>query len=86
MSRQDVIKALKVSEREAPYVWDVQDEDERPATPDELAHGLALARKRGRVADSGVNGADRMSPLKMHPGFSSSRRDSIQAFGIIQKN
>ena len=54
MSRKDVIKALKVCEREAPYVWDGQDEDERPATTEELAHGLALARKRGRPAGSGV--------------------------------
>ena len=54
MSRKDVINALKVSEREAPYVWDGQDEDERPATTEELAHGLALARKRGRPAGSGV--------------------------------
>eukprot|EP01032_Pedospumella_encystans_P020727 gene20728-biopygen16907 len=30
------------------------DEDERPATTEELAHGLALARKRGRPAGSGV--------------------------------
>jgi len=54
MSRQDVITALKSKEREAPYVWDGQDEDERPATSDELAHGMALARKRGRPAGSGV--------------------------------
>jgi uncharacterized protein (DUF4415 family) len=54
MSRKDVITALKVKEREAPYVWDGQDEDERPATTEELAHGLALARKRGRPAGSGV--------------------------------
>ena len=54
MSRKDVIKALKVSEREASYAWDGHDEDERPATPEELAHGLALARKRGRPAGSGV--------------------------------
>ena len=54
MSRKDVIKASKVSEREAPYVWDGQDEDDRPATPEELAQGLALARKRGRPAGSGV--------------------------------
>ena len=54
MSRKDVIQALKVSEREAPHVWDGQDEDERPATTEELAHGLALARKRGRPAGSGV--------------------------------
>jgi uncharacterized protein (DUF4415 family) len=54
MSRKDVITALKVSEREAPYVWDGQDEDDRPATTEELAHGIALARKRGRPAGSGV--------------------------------
>ena len=54
MSRKDVIKALKVKEREAPYVWDGHDDDERPATPEELAHGLTLARKRGRPAGSGV--------------------------------
>jgi uncharacterized protein (DUF4415 family) len=54
MSRKDVITALKAKEREAPYVWDGQDEDDRPATPEELAHGIALARKRGRPAGSGV--------------------------------
>ena len=54
MSRKDLIKALKVKEREAPYVWNGQDEDERPATPEELSLGLALARKRGRPAGSGV--------------------------------
>jgi uncharacterized protein (DUF4415 family) len=54
MSRKDVITALKAKEREAPYVWDGQDEDDRPATPEELAHGVALARKRGRPAGSGV--------------------------------
>jgi hypothetical protein len=43
MSCHDVIKALKVSERVAPYVWDGQDEDERPATPEELLHGLAVS-------------------------------------------
>jgi len=54
MSREELITALKVKELEAPYVWDGQDEDERPATPGELAHRLALARKRGRPAGSGV--------------------------------
>jgi uncharacterized protein (DUF4415 family) len=54
MSRKDVIKALKAKEREVPYVWDGLNEDERPATAEELAHGLALARKRGRPAGSGV--------------------------------
>ena len=54
MSRKDVITALKAKEREAPYVWDGQDEVERPATPEELAHGLEQARKRGRPAGSGV--------------------------------
>ena len=54
MSREDVITTLKAKEREAPYVWDGQDEDERPATPEELADGVAQARKRGRPAGSGV--------------------------------
>ncbi|WP_367185256.1 BrnA antitoxin family protein [Limnohabitans sp. Rim8] len=54
MSLEELITALKVKEREAPYVWDGQDEDERTATPEELAHRLALARKRGRPAGSGV--------------------------------
>ncbi len=54
LSRKDVIKSLKVKEREAPYVWDGQHEDERPATPGELSRGLALARKRGSPAGSGV--------------------------------
>ena len=54
MSRKEVITALKAKEREAPYVWDGHDEDERPATTDELTRGLALARKRGRPAGSGV--------------------------------
>lgn len=54
MSREAVIDALKVCEREAPYIWDGQDEDERPATAQELAHGLASARKRGRPAGGGL--------------------------------
>jgi hypothetical protein len=40
MSRQDLIKALKVSELEAPYVWDGQDLDDRPTKPQELSQGL----------------------------------------------
>lgn len=54
MSREAVIDALKVCEREAPYIWDGQDEDEQTATAQEWVHGLALARKRGRPAGSGV--------------------------------
>ena len=54
MSRKEVIKALKVSERLAPYVWDGQDEDDRPATASELAQCLVMARKRGRPAGSGI--------------------------------
>jgi uncharacterized protein (DUF4415 family) len=54
MKREALLQALKVSEREAPYVWDGKDEDDRPATPEELAQGLAAVRKRGRPAGSGV--------------------------------
>lgn len=41
MCLQDVITAYKVKEREVPRVWDGQDEDERPATTEELARSLA---------------------------------------------
>ena len=42
MSRKDVIKALKAKEREVPYVWDGLNEDERPATAEELAQHQSL--------------------------------------------
>ena len=52
-------KRLAAALRELPpqpdYVWDGQDDDDRPATPDELESALAAsANKRGRPAGSGT--------------------------------
>jgi uncharacterized protein (DUF4415 family) len=54
MKHEDLVRALKAAEREAPYVWDGVDEDDQPATPAELGQALLLAKKRGRPAGSGV--------------------------------
>jgi hypothetical protein len=56
MNREAVIKAVKVKESAVAHVWDGHDEEDRPATPQELARALASAQKRGRLTDSGVKG------------------------------
>ena len=55
MNRKAVLAAVRALPPEKDFVWDGVDEDDRPATPDELAAGLEATRaKRGRPAGSGM--------------------------------
>ena len=55
MSRKAVLAAVRAIPPEKHYLWDGVDEDDRPATPEELQAGLEAARrKRGRPAGSGT--------------------------------
>jgi uncharacterized protein (DUF4415 family) len=54
MNRKEVLAAVRAIPAEKVYVWDGVDEDDRPATAEELQTGLAAARKkRGRPAGTG---------------------------------
>ncbi len=48
MNRKQVQAAVSAIPPGQDYVWDGVDEDERPATAEELQDALAAARKRGR--------------------------------------
>lgn len=49
MKREAVLNALRLVPSEQDFVWDGDDENDRPATADELAEGIMAARrKRGR--------------------------------------
>ena len=50
MNREQVLAAVRALPPGQDYVWDGVDEDDRPATSEELQAGLAAARKRGRPA------------------------------------
>lgn len=51
--REAILEALKSPPPEGYYVWDGVDEDERPASAEELQAALAAARRRrGRPAGS----------------------------------
>lgn len=53
--REQILKAMKTPPPEGFFVWDGKDEDERPATEDELRAGTDAARRaRGRPAGSGT--------------------------------
>ncbi|MEO8250504.1 MAG: BrnA antitoxin family protein [Burkholderiales bacterium] len=53
MTRSEILEALKHPPPGGDYVWDGVDEDDRPATDEELEAGLAAARKaRGRPPGS----------------------------------
>ena len=52
--REEIIKAMKTPPAEGYYVWDGKDEDDRPATEEELSAAIESYRaKRGRPAGSG---------------------------------
>lgn len=52
--RAAMLDAMKTPPPGGHYVWDGVDEDDRPATAEELQAGIARARKgRGRPAGSG---------------------------------
>jgi len=52
MNRKQVLAAVRAVPPAQDYVWDGVDEDDRPATADELQAALATARKRGRPASA----------------------------------
>jgi uncharacterized protein (DUF4415 family) len=52
MTRKEILQALKRPPPGGDYVWDGVDEDDRPATAEELRAGIAEARRRGRPAGS----------------------------------
>lgn len=57
MTREEVMRAVREFPPSQDYVWDGVDEDDRPATPEELHAGLeeAQARRRpGRPMGTGI--------------------------------
>ncbi len=53
--REAILEAMKTPPPGGYYVWDGQDEDDRPATDEELQTGIeAYRKKRGRPAGSGT--------------------------------
>jgi uncharacterized protein (DUF4415 family) len=52
MTREEVIEAMKTPPPGGYYVWDGEDEDDRPLTKEEMRAGIELARKRGRPVGS----------------------------------
>jgi hypothetical protein len=47
--RERILKAIQTLPAEEDYVWDGKDEDDRPATDEELRAGVEAARRsRGR--------------------------------------
>lgn len=55
MNPQRLVAALRTLPQGSDYVWDGQDDHDRPATPEELQNALAASvKKRGRPAGSGI--------------------------------
>ena len=55
MSRKQVLAAVRAVPAKKDFVWNSKDEDDRPATQDELRAGVAAYRKaRGRPVGSGT--------------------------------
>ena len=48
LTRSEVVAAVRAVPPSQDFVWDGLDEDDRPATADELQAGVAAQRKRGR--------------------------------------
>ena len=55
MSRKEVLAAVRAVSPTGDFVWNATDEDDRPATDEELQAALSTSRaKRGRPAGSGT--------------------------------
>ena len=53
--REAILEAMKTPPPGGYYVWDGKDEDDRPATAEEMQAGIeAYRKKRGRPAGSGT--------------------------------
>ncbi|NDP63768.1 MAG: BrnA antitoxin family protein [Polaromonas sp.] len=50
LSRKEVLAAVRAVPAAKNFVWDGADEDERPASDEELSAGVTAYRKRGRPA------------------------------------
>ena len=47
-SREEVLRAIKAQKSDEFYVWDGEDEDDKPLSHKEMTDGLAAYKKRGR--------------------------------------
>lgn len=55
LTREQVLKAVRAVPAGKNFVWDGKDEDDRPATAQELTQGVeAMRRQRGRPVGSGT--------------------------------
>ncbi len=55
MKRNEVLAAVRAIPPSADFVWDGENEDERPATATEMQAGIeAASKRRGRPAGSGT--------------------------------
>lgn len=52
MNRKQILDAMKTPPPGGYYVWDGVDEDDRPATGEELRVGIESAKSRGRPVES----------------------------------
>lgn len=53
--REQIVKAMRTPPSEGYFVWDGKDEDDRPASDEELRAGIEAARRgRGRPAGTGT--------------------------------
>jgi uncharacterized protein (DUF4415 family) len=52
MTRSEVIAAVRAIPKSEDFVWDGEDEDDRPLTREEMRAGIEAARKRGRPVGS----------------------------------
>lgn len=52
LTRKAILEAMKTPPPGGYFVWDGQDEDDRPLTSEEMHTGIALAKKAGRPSGS----------------------------------
>lgn len=57
MSREELLSAVRRIRPEQDYVWDGRDEDERPATEDELRAGVEAYRHRAQTGRRALDSA-----------------------------
>jgi uncharacterized protein (DUF4415 family) len=48
MSREEILRALKNQKQHQFYIWDGQNQDDKPLTRKEMTEGLQAYKKRGR--------------------------------------
>lgn len=50
MSREEILRALKNQKQHQFYIWDGQNQDDKPLTRKEMTEGLQAYKKRGRLS------------------------------------